>query len=73
MYIYKYMHTHIYTAAVSNKKCIDVCYVDFKSAFDIKSHEELLYKLKSYGISGHLIDIVVYCVLVKSYAGSGHK
>ena len=22
------------TATVENKKCIDVCYVDFKSAFD---------------------------------------
>ena len=45
-----------WTAAVDYKKCIDVCYVDFKSAFDTVSHEKLLYKLKSYGISGHLLS-----------------
>ena len=36
--------------------CIDVCYMDFKSAFDTVSHEKLLYKLKSYGISGRLLS-----------------
>ena len=45
-----------WTAAVDNKKCIDVRYVDLKSAFDKESHEKLLYKLKSYGISGHLLS-----------------
>ena len=44
------------TAAVNNKKCIDVSYVDFKSAFDTVSHEKLLYKLISYGITGHLLS-----------------
>ena len=45
-----------WTTAVDNKKCVDVCYVDFKSAFDTASHEKLLYELKSYGISGHLLS-----------------
>ena len=45
-----------WTAAVDNKKCIDIFYVDFKSAFNTVSHEKLLYKLKSYGISGHLLS-----------------
>ena len=45
-----------WTAAVNNKKCIDVCYVEFKSAFDTISHEKLLYKLLSYGIAGHLLS-----------------
>ena len=44
-----------WTAAVNNKKRIDVCYVDFKSAFDTVSREKLLCKLISYGITGHLL------------------
>ena len=30
-------------------------YVDFAKAFDFVSHEKLLYKLKSYGISNKII------------------
>ena len=45
-----------WTAAINNKKCIDVCCVDVKSAFEKVSHEKLLYKLKSNGISDHLLS-----------------
>ena len=35
---------------LNNKKYKDIIYIDFTKAFDVVSHEKLLYKLKSYGM-----------------------
>ena len=40
---------------LNNKKCVDIIYIDFAKAFDVVSHEKLLFKLKSYGISNKII------------------
>ena len=40
---------------MNNKKCVDIIYIDFAKAFDVVSHEKLLFKLKSYGISNKII------------------
>ena len=40
---------------LNNKKCVDIIYIDFEKAFDVVSHEKLLFKLKSYGISNKII------------------
>ena len=40
---------------LNNKKCLDIIYIDFAIAFDVVSHEKLLFKLKSYGISNKII------------------
>ena len=42
--------------ALDTGKEIDVIYLDFSKAFDSVSHNKLLFKLKSYGISGSLFD-----------------
>ena len=39
---------------MNNTKCVDIIYIDFSKAFDVVSHEKLLFKLKSYGISNFL-------------------
>ena len=40
---------------LNNKKCVDIIYIDFAKAFDVVSHEKLLFELKSYGISNKII------------------
>ena len=40
---------------MNNKKCVDIIYINFSKAFDVVSHEKLLFKLKSYGISNKII------------------
>ena len=40
---------------LNNKKCVDIIYIDFAKAFNVVSHEKLLFKLKSYGISNKII------------------
>lgn len=35
---------------------VDVAYIDFQKAFDSVVHSKLCYKLKSYGVSGKLLD-----------------
>ena len=40
---------------MNNKKCVDIIYIDFAKAFDVVSHEKLLFKLKSYDISNKII------------------
>ena len=39
-----------YNELNNNKKCVDIIYIyiDFAKAFDVCSHEKLLFKLKSY-------------------------
>ena len=39
---------------MNNTKCVDIIYIDFAKAFDVVSHEKLLFKLKS-GISNKII------------------
>ena len=34
---------------------VDVAYLDFKKAFDLVSHEHLIYKLSKYGIKGKIL------------------
>ena len=43
-----------WSTAVDSGQCIDVCYIDFKSAFDTVSHIKLLNKLSSYGLSDNM-------------------
>ena len=40
---------------MNNTKCVDIIYIDFAKAFAVVSHEKLLFKLKSYGISNKII------------------
>ena len=43
-----------FTRLLDDGNAIDVLYLDFQKAFDTVPHKRLLYKLKSYGISGNL-------------------
>ena len=43
-----------WTLTINNKNSIAAAYVDYKRAFDCVSHNKLLLKLRSYGISGNL-------------------
>jgi hypothetical protein len=43
-----------WTISLSNHKSVTVAYIDFKSAFDSISHNKLLIKLSSYGITNTL-------------------
>ena len=45
---------HDWSISLSNRKSINIAYIDFKSAFDCISHPKLLIKLSSYGIKGNL-------------------
>ena len=47
---------------LNNKKCVDIIYIDFAKACDVVSHEKLLFKLKSYGISNKII-VLIYNLL----------
>jgi hypothetical protein len=47
-----------WTVAIDNKQTQTVVYVDFSKAFDTVSHAKLLIKLKGYGISGDLLNII---------------
>ena len=40
---------------LNNTKYVNIIYIDFIKSFDDVSHEKLLYKLKSYGISNKII------------------
>ena len=46
--------------------CIDVMYFDFKAAFDSVTHERLLSKLDSYGISGKILERIKDFLLERS-------
>ena len=45
-----------WTEIIDEGDCIDVAYLDFRKAFDLVSHEHLIYKLSKYGISGKILN-----------------
>ena len=45
-----------WTLKLSNKKQVDIAYLDFTKAFDSVVHSKLLRKLKCYGFNGLLLD-----------------
>lgn len=47
-----------WTIAVENKQTQTVIYVDFSKAFDTVCHAKLITKLKGYGISGDLLNVI---------------
>ena len=45
-----------FTYLIDNSQPIDVIYLDFQKAFDQVSHQRLLYKLNSYGITVNILN-----------------
>ena len=45
-----------FTKSIDNGENIDILYLDFRKAFDSVPHERLLIKLKSYGVTGKLLQ-----------------
>ena len=43
---------------LANGDDVDLLYLDFQKAFDTVPHQRLLYKLKSYGISGNVLKVI---------------
>ena len=41
--LYNIIHMNSYE--LNNTKCVDIIYIDFAKAFDVVSHEKLLFKL----------------------------
>ena len=46
---------------------IAIAYIDFQRAFDSVTHEKLKYKLKSYGITGSLLDFIEFYLHSRSH------
>merc|ERR1711874_727745 len=44
-----------WTEIIDEGDSIDVAYLDFRKAFDLVSHEHLIYKLSKYGIKGKIL------------------
>ena len=51
---------------MNNKKCVDIIYIDFAKAFEVVSHEKLVFKLKLYGISNKIIKWFYNCLSNRS-------
>jgi hypothetical protein len=47
-----------WSIARDNKRSATVIYIDFKRAFDMVSHPKLLLKLRAYGVTGDLLNLV---------------
>ena len=47
-----------WTLSIRNHCNVDVVYFDFNKAFDTVSHPKLIHKLKAYGLSGSLLDVL---------------
>ena len=45
-----------FTDAIERGNCVDVCFIDFRRAFDTVSLPKLLHKLSAYGISGTCLN-----------------
>ena len=45
-----------WTKIIDEGDCIDVTYLDFRKAFDLVSHEHLIYKLSKYGLNGKILN-----------------
>ena len=45
-----------WTEIIDEGDAIDVAYLNFRKAFDLVSHEHLIYKLSKYGIKGKLLE-----------------
>ena len=45
-----------WTLTINGRNSVGVAYIDYKRAFDCVSHNKLLLKLQSYGISGKLLE-----------------
>ena len=45
-----------WTEIIDEGDSIDVAYLDFRKAFDLVSHEHLIYKLSKYGIKGQILN-----------------
>ena len=52
-----------WSASIDKKNHVDVCYINFKSAFGSVSHEKLLHKLSVYGILGNLLSLFLAFLL----------
>ena len=48
----------LWTKILDEGNCIDVAYLDFRKAFDLVSHELLIYKMSKYGIEGQILKWV---------------
>ena len=47
------------TSDIDNKDSVDVVYLDFSKAFDTVPHNRLIAKLKSFGIGGRVLDLLI--------------
>ena len=47
---------HDWTISFSNKRSVNVAYIDFCRAFDTISHPKIIHKLSAYGIDGALLS-----------------
>ena len=47
-----------WTEILEEGNCIDVAYLDFRKAFDLVSHELLIYKMSKYGIDWKILNWV---------------
>ncbi len=45
-----------WSLSLSARKSVDVIYIDFRKAFDSVSHQKLINKLETFGISGNLLS-----------------
>lgn len=50
---------HDWVISVSHKSSVEVVYIDFSRAFDSIVFQKLFFKVKSYGIEGHLLNWIM--------------
>ena len=47
-----------WTEALDNGHIIDITYTDFQKAFNLVPYKLLLFKIKSYGIEGNILNLI---------------